>query len=316
MACGGASCLYNSTDFKTWSYVGHAFGTGKGATWEMPDIFPLEAGSDQLFYKVGMENGTSYWTTGTFDEAANVFVLAPGMKGLGDQTQRADYGTFYSSKTFAGAAEKLLIGWVGEEGGPMKQWAGIQSIPRVITPDPESPGRVLFNPVQALTSLRIKPSSLLARSLAPGSATELSGSGTQRDITANFSGPFSIGQRFGLAVLADGKDDNDMTTALVLITSATEGVLSVGPHSGPFRLPKSGPLSLRVIVDKSVVEAFAGSGRCVVTRRVYPGTAQVDSFVVNRGTGTVALASVEAFEMKTPTPPSEHALRQHASMQH
>ena len=33
LACNGAACLYNSTDFKSWSYAGHAAGTGKGATW-------------------------------------------------------------------------------------------------------------------------------------------------------------------------------------------------------------------------------------------------------------------------------------------
>ena len=45
-------------------------------------------------------------------------------------TQRADYGEFHSSKTFTGSPLGLtLIGWAGEEGGPMGEWAGVHSIP-------------------------------------------------------------------------------------------------------------------------------------------------------------------------------------------
>lgn len=152
LACGGASCLYNSTDFKTWTYAGHAFGNGKGPTWEMPDIFPLPDGTGSnsnsnsnggeeraaaaagvtaaaaasagsaavaatqtLFYKVGMENGTDYWTTGTFDYVANAFVPGDGVDSQGfSPLQQCDYGMFYSSKTFNNAVQKVLIGWVGE----------------------------------------------------------------------------------------------------------------------------------------------------------------------------------------------------------
>ena len=152
LACGGASCLYNSTDFKTWTYAGHAFGNGKGPTWEMPDIFPLLSGSSKagedraaaagtaagatdadadadassavadgaaatqtLFYKVGMENGTDFWSTGTFDYVDNVFVPGDGVDSQGfSPLQQCDYGMFYSSKTFNNAAQKVLIGWVGE----------------------------------------------------------------------------------------------------------------------------------------------------------------------------------------------------------
>jgi hypothetical protein len=55
LACNGASCLYNSSDFKSWAYVGHMAGTAVGSTWECPDLFPLPgaANLDTLFFKVG-----------------------------------------------------------------------------------------------------------------------------------------------------------------------------------------------------------------------------------------------------------------------
>ena len=209
LACNGASCLYNSTDFKTWEFVDHAAGDAQGPTWEMPDVEPLIGGSfpDSLFYKVGMENGTSYWTTGTFDETKNVFVVdaANGVKPLGDATQRCDYGDFYSSKTFVGSPLGLtLIGWIGEEvTSPMKAWAGIQSIPRLVTWDPEHKGRVVFNPIAAVESLRIEDGSQVtwsAKTIGAGTSSAIGISAKRLDIQANFTGAFKTGARFGIKV--------------------------------------------------------------------------------------------------------------------
>lgn len=329
LACNGAACIYNSTDFSSWNYVGHVVGSGKGATYEMPDMFPLLGADGSYFVKVGMENGTDYWSTGTFDELTNVLTPTAGIGSLGSlnaswdnrlDMQRCDYGSFYSSKSFAdltpGVVRKL-IGWVGEESGsPLLQWAGIQSIPREVTADPENPGRVLFNPLAALTSLRGPKSTVSLQTLRPGAFIKLGGSGNQLDIVANFTGPFRSGQQFGVIVLASeppGDDRTAMTSVVVSVVSATEGLLSIGPHHGKFPLPKSTVLELRVIVDHSVVEAFAASGRAVITRRVYPGPTATASYVVNSGSGPVTLSSLEAYEVNSPTTPTVTELLQHTA---
>ena len=220
LACNGAACLYNSSDFASWSYVGHAAGSGQGPTWEMPDLFELagsnsgpdsglasgpdSAGSGGLsFFKVGMENGTDYYWVGTFDEATNTFLDTSGARvDTAVPTQRCDYGSFYSSKSFATAAggRRLLIGWAAEaEGGPLKEWAGIQSIPRLVTADPAHRRRVLFNPPPELATLRDAASrvALGPQPLAPASTTPLSLRGLQLDVTATFSA-HSAGSAFGL----------------------------------------------------------------------------------------------------------------------
>jgi hypothetical protein len=129
----------------------------------MPDIWPIS--DSQLFMKVGMENGTDYWTTGTFDESTNQFLTASTVGALPTADQRCDYGAFYSSKSFAVAdattsspQPRMLIGWVGEEGGPLREWAGIQSVPRLVTADPEHVGRAVFNPIAQIEQLRIASS--------------------------------------------------------------------------------------------------------------------------------------------------------------
>ena len=59
----------------------------------------------------------------------------------------------------------------------MREWAGIQSVPRVITLDPISSGRVRFNPIAQVQSLRssTKVSTMTARSLPASSATTVGG---------------------------------------------------------------------------------------------------------------------------------------------
>ena len=98
-----------------------------------------------------------------------------------------------------------------------------------------------------------------------------------------------------------------MHNVSVTIVSAQQATLAVGPHSGPFPLPQgSKQLTLRVILDNSVIEAFAGAGRAVVSHRVYPGKG--DTRVYAWGSAPVAVASFEGYQLRKPTPPSMEEL--------
>lgn len=307
LGCGGASCLYSSADFESWQYVGHMFGDGQGPTWEMPDIVNLSTGA--LFMKVGMENGTDYWTTGRFDYATNKFVTGTGVTTGGySSDQQCDYGMFYSSKTFAGVARPVLIGWVGEgPGSPLKDWAGLQSIPRLVTADPQRAGRVLFYPID-LSSLHESSTKLSNTPIAPGQAYRLQGiEGSQLDLTAVFNGPFPIGTSFGLGVL------ESTVNVTVTIESGQTGTLSVGGHTGPFPLEASGAVHLRVLVDHSIVEAFVNNGTACATARAYPGSAQATGvYLMNQGSATVQMSDFTGYTVRAATPPSIEELRAHA----
>ena len=265
-----------------------------------------------------MENGTSYWTTGTFDEKTNTFVVADGVGALGDPTQRADYGEFYSSKTFVGSPLGLtLIGWIGEEGGPMKEWAGVQSIPRLVTLDPEHKGRVVFNPLPALTTLRIKQGSVswTKQPLSPSTSVSLKGiTAPLVDISLDFQGPFTLGTRFGvrLAQYEYPTATDGVTVSIVVDQSSPDGwaVLDVDGRNGTFPLPNNNAaLHLRVLIDTSVVEAFAGNGRAVVTRRFYRGPDERSVSVFNEG-GEAVVVDLEAYEMERPKALGVGALRE------
>jgi beta-fructofuranosidase len=264
-----------------------------------------------------MENGTDYYWVGTFDEATNVFSDANGRVNYSVPSQQCDYGMFYASKSFADAAAdapRLLIGWVGEAaGGPLREWEGIQSTPRSVVADPYHPGRALFQPLPALVSLREGGSrvALPPATLAPGSAAPVNGlSGVQLDCVANFTLPLAP-SAFGLSVFVG--EGFSLNVTLHVGDVAGWANLTVGPHTGPFPLPSSGPIMLRVLVDHSVVEAFAADGRAVITHRVYPPDGAVGVQVLNSGAAAVQLGGFEGYTMRTPSKPSLDELRAKAA---
>jgi len=316
LACEGATCLYESPDFQMWEYVGHMFGDGQGATWEMPDIFNLTDGT--LFMKVGMENGTDFWTTGSYSTTTNLFTTGAGVSaGTYSADQQCDYGSFYSSKTFAGAATKVLVGWVGEGvDTPLKDWAGLQSIPREITPDPTRPGRVLFYPID-LTSLHGAATRMGPTSLSAGAMLKVPTlAALQLDLFATFQGPFAAGSMFGVGVFAVDGDLSTMTNVTVtILADGSSAVLTVGPHRGVFPLDKqSKAVVLRILADHSIVEGFVNNGSACATTRVYPGSSKATGVhIINDGVNTVELASFHGFEMKTAIPPSVEELMAHAN---
>ncbi|KAM7526032.1 hypothetical protein LguiA_015934 [Lonicera macranthoides] len=62
-------------------------------------------------------------------------------------------------------------------------------------------------------------------------------------------------------------------------------------------------LSLRSLIDHSVVESFGAGGRTCITSRVYPTLAVFSDahlFVFNNGTESVTVESLDAWSMKTP----------------
>ncbi|XP_058087786.1 beta-fructofuranosidase, insoluble isoenzyme 1-like [Magnolia sinica] len=64
-----------------------------------------------------------------------------------------------------------------------------------------------------------------------------------------------------------------------------------------------GKLSLRNLIDRSVVESFGGGGRTCITARVYPTLAaggKAHLYAFNRGTEAVRISKLNAWSMRTP----------------
>ncbi|ONK77595.1 uncharacterized protein A4U43_C02F8310 [Asparagus officinalis] len=135
----------------------------------------------------------------------------------------------------------------------------------------------------------------------------------EKDAYANHGG---IGP-FGLLVLA--ADNLEENTAVYFRVFRAEGSYKVlmcadqrrsskkselyKPASGGFvdiDVKKDGKISLRTLIDHSVVESFGGGGRACITSRVYPTILLNDNthlYAFNYGTETVKISELKAWNM-------------------
>ncbi|MGA8531570.1 MAG: glycoside hydrolase family 32 protein [Acidobacteriaceae bacterium] len=139
---GGAVLLYRSTDLRQWDYLhplaqGSASGRSaanpvdSGDMWECPDFFPL-GDRHVLLHSTG---GRAYWQSGVLDPATMLFHSERG--GV------LDHGAYYAPKSQLDArGRRILWGWIQERRPEAEYsaagWAGLMSLPRVLTLDARS----------------------------------------------------------------------------------------------------------------------------------------------------------------------------------
>ncbi|KAL8149272.1 hypothetical protein AgCh_006318 [Apium graveolens] len=222
----------------------------------------------------------------------------------------------------------------------LKGWASLQAIPRTIVFDKETGSNILQWPVEEVESLRSESYDFDKLKLEPGSVLPLNiGSATQLDIVATFKideetlqntveanedyncsssgGAASRGVLgpFGILVLSD-ESLLESTPVYFYVSKGTDGSAKTHFCADQSRSSTADvakliygsdvpvlhgeKLSMRLLVDHSIVESFAQGGRRVITSRVYPtkainGGAKV--FVFNNATGVSVTASVTAWQM-------------------
>nr|BAJ76715.1 fructan exohydrolase [Phleum pratense] len=103
----------------------------------------------------------------------------------------------------------------------------------------------------------------------------------------------------------DGKYKVLMCTELR--RSTTRADVYKPPYGGfvDIDIEKTRSISLRTLIDHSVVESYGGGGRTVITARAYPEHAQTGGsshlYMFNNGTGVVKVSKLEAWELKAAT---------------
>ncbi|CAN6269643.1 unnamed protein product [Urochloa humidicola] len=126
---------------------------------------------------------------------------------------------------------------------------------------------------------------------------------------------------FGLLVMASGDDLREHTAvffrvfrllheyAVLMCTDLTRSSTKAGvykPVHGGFvnvDIGKDKSISLRTLIDHSIVESFGGGGRTCMAARVYPEHVARDSsshtYVFNNGSDAVKVPKLEAWELAT-----------------
>jgi len=301
---GGAALLFESPDLRNWRYVGPlASGdvTGRsglggapgstdwtGAAWECPDLFYFDGrgtgapgtggtdGTDVLVF-CAWQDDTYHPLCYTGTYRGNVFEPT----GL----QRFDLGerAFYAPQSFRDeSGRRIVFGWITEERPEADSmaagWSGAVSVPRVMS----RTGDILtFAPAIEVDARRREMVEIVPKdspvTLPPGAG--LAGPvGDQLDLEIHLIIPtggfahvvlLASPDRVEQTVLEIRRDDDDTATVRLDRSHASldPGAWTV-ERRGEIRLAADGAVSVRALVDHSVLELFLNGQP--LTARVYP----------------------------------------------
>ncbi|KAL0403063.1 UNVERIFIED_CONTAM: Beta-fructofuranosidase, soluble isoenzyme I [Sesamum radiatum] len=224
----------------------------------------------------------------------------------------------------------------------LKGWACVQSIPRTVVFDQKTGNDILQWPVEEVESLRSDGFEFNAKLEPGSVVPIEVDSGSQLDIVASFEldkkafeetaeadigydcptsgGAVNRGMLgpFGIVVLAD-ENLLELTPIYFHITKGANGKVethfcadelrsSVAPdvdkivYGSKVPVLDSENLTVRSLVDHSIVESFAQGGRRVITSRIYPTKAihgEAHVFLFNNATRASITASVKIWKMSS-----------------
>ncbi|KVH88655.1 Concanavalin A-like lectin/glucanase superfamily [Cynara cardunculus var. scolymus] len=310
----GIAFLYRSEDFISWTKSDSSFYKVAGiGIWECPDFFPVSVDSKEgvdasvlnssvkHVLKLGLMDGKDYYMIGNYSYEKDNY--AP-QNELTLTTPRFDHGKYYGSKSFFDPIKnrRILIAWVNEC-------------------DSEADKQLVQWPIEEIKMLHENEVCFRNKKLEGGSLHEILGiTASQADVTISFklsnleeaeeldpswiddprlicsekdaSNKGKIGP-FGLLALAS-HDLTEQTAIFFRIEKTSYGAfVDVDPQQDE--------ISLRTLIDHSIVESFGGGGKTCITARVYPTLAignEARLFAFNDGTESVVISELSAWSVK------------------
>ena len=167
---------------------------------------------------------------------------------------------------------------------------GIQSLPRELSLADD--GTLRLKPLRELEQLRYNEKQVTEIEVKSGSVhtlKDISGDAIELEIT--FDAPRS--RVFGVHVLCNPKGEEGFTIS----ANARKEILTVGYSEPPVTLKDGEDLTLRVFVDKSMIEVFANDRQAAVAWHEYePKDVHVSLF--SKG-GAVTVSELKAWRMKS-----------------
>jgi sucrose-6-phosphate hydrolase SacC (GH32 family) len=167
---------------------------------------------------------------------------------------------------------------------------GIQSLPRELSLPAD--GTLCIRPLRELEKLRFDRKRLTGTRVRSGSSLTLSEiAGDTMELEFVFTSP--LPPEFGVKVLCGPGGENGFTVA----HGSGHEKLTVGYIEPPFELEEGEDLTLRVFIDRSMIEVFANDRQAAVAWHEYdPGDLHVNLF--SKG-GVLKLDRVTAWKMKS-----------------
>lgn len=311
---GPAVLLYQSTNLKTWSYLGPLLedsempgDTPPGSMWECPQLIKLAKSGQPSTYVLLVcpwKNRRGFQPTYFIGRCENDR-FHPARTGI------FDVGDLYAPQAMRDAQGRwLLWGWIREAYSPVYQtgsdWSGVMSLPRVICVGEN--GRIEQGPAPELVRLRRKKVEWTGFSLQAGERLFLArGSHYELHLRTAATASFTL----LLRASPDGAEqsslsyDHEMHQLTLDRSKSSLDPRAATNHHQVFLGPAS-QVDMRVFLDGSVIEVFAQNQ--ALASRIYPS--RVDSVnLVLSSDQPVHFESIELWEMsssETPDPMSQN----------
>ncbi len=279
MGRGGVVLLYRSRDLLHWDYLHPLLRTADvrefpiwaGSMWECPNFFTLE-GASVLLLSAWDQQQTYYPVAFSGEYAEERFTPR--------RQFRVDWGDcFYAPQVMRdGQGRALMWGWLWERRTREAQlaagWAGVMSLPRVLSWTPE--GVLSQRPVPELSQLRRASQSWEARDLAGAADALATVHGAELELQVTFD-PLSAPEiGLDVCVSPDGAEFTRMAydaTRSLFSVNTTHASLSAAAWgevlTAPFTPRPGEPVQLHIFVDHSVIEVFVDATLCFAVR-AYP----------------------------------------------
>jgi beta-fructofuranosidase len=286
---GGAALLFASDDMRTWRYedvlcLGDAAQTG--FEFECPDFFALGDRWALLTSRGRPAVEGTHWQVGRYD----------GRRFTPEQIGRVDGGACYAAKTLLDAAgRRILFGWIQERRPVEEQraagWSGALSLPRVLTLLPDR--SLGIAPAPELAALRGPRWSYAGVTLGGADGeTLLLLDGVAGDALELLI-RFRPGGAMQYGALVRCSADGSVRTEVVY-DRRTQRL-----GNAALTLAADEPLTLRIYLDRSIVEAFANDRACLTLRSYPPDDGCVHVGVFARD-GEVTVESIEVWQLRPP----------------
>lgn len=300
---GGAVLLYRSPNLRNWEYLHILAGRNRqGASafdaidpwevWECPEFFAL-GDWHVLIYSTA---GRSHWQSGKLNTETMQFT--PLRSGI------LDFGSYYAAKTQQDASgNRILWGWV-QETRPLEEykaagWAGLMSLPRVLSVTQDGDLRVNFAP--PLETLRAETESVKLAANEDENKQRI-----ESIRLKNCCGELLLKARRADApfqFIVSSAADRTTPWLTLEYEPAGAGRISIGGRPIPV-LPEEEGISIHLYIDGSVIEVLV-NGQAAWTKRFYfHGDRAIDAGLQWKGN----TASIESLTVWQLNPISENRL--------
>ena len=248
--------LMKSPNLEDWKYMGDLFhddyptdlGVAKDEDISCANMFKI--GDKWMLSCISHQLGARYYL-GNFKDGK---YLPESHHLMNFQRNSWDNVIYFAPESIVAAdGRRVMWAWILNGGAP----SAVQGLPRELElPDD---GILRIKPLKELESLRYDELVMDDISVSGSAVYELEGLiGDAIELEITFAAP--LPEEFGLTMLVDENGDDGLT----ITAGANRNTLSIGAIEPPFELKSGEDLTLRIFIDKNLVEVFANDRQAAV----------------------------------------------------